>query len=53
MNPVKKLFLLFLIYLQAAVLSIRSRFAKRISTHLKIDARFELLEQKINKINSK
>lgn len=53
MNPVKKIFLLLLIYLQAVILSIRSRYAKRISTHIKIDARFELLEQKINKINSK
>lgn len=53
MNPVKKIFLLFFVYLEGVALSIRSRFAKRISTHIKIDARFELLEQKINKINSK
>lgn len=53
MNPIKKLLLLLVIYIEAVILSIRSRYSSSIATGLKIDARFERLEQKLKIINSK
>lgn len=53
MNPLRKLALLLVIYIEGAFLSIRSRFASKLSTLIEIDNRYAVLEQKLKIINSK